>query len=59
MERIIENSIDVRVIEPKYKHMRIFERFDELNKGESLLIINDHDPKPLYYQLLAERGKYL
>ncbi len=56
MERIIENSIDVRVIEPKYKHMRIFERFDELNKGESLLIINDHDPKPLYYQLLAERG---
>lgn len=56
MENIIENSIDVRVIEPINKHKRIFERFDELGLGESLLIINDHDPKPLYYQLLAERG---
>jgi len=56
MENIIENSIDVRVIEPINKHKRIFERFDELGIGESLLIINDHDPKPLYYQLLAERG---
>ncbi len=56
MENIVENSIDVRVIEPINKHKRIFERFDELGLGESLLIINDHDPKPLYYQLLAERG---
>lgn len=56
MENIVENSIDVRVIEPINKHKRIFERFDELGIGESLLIINDHDPKPLYYQLLAERG---
>lgn len=56
METVLENSIDVRVIEPINKHKRIFERFDELAKGESLLIINDHDPKPLYYQLLAERG---
>ena len=56
MENLLVNSIDVRVIEPKYKHLRIFEMFDQLEKGEQLLIINDHDPKPLYYQLLAERG---
>ena len=56
MENIVENFIDVRVIEPINKHKRIFERFDALSAGESLLIINDHDPKPLYYQLLAERG---
>jgi regulator of cell morphogenesis and NO signaling len=31
-------------------------RFDELSEGESLTIHNDHDPKPLYYQLLGERG---
>lgn len=56
MESTILNVIDVRLIEPKFKHTRIFELFDKLQLGESLLIINDHDPKPLYYQLLAERG---
>jgi regulator of cell morphogenesis and NO signaling len=38
------------------KHPTIFDRFDELNDGETLTIHNDHDPKPLYYQLLGERG---
>ncbi len=56
MEQVLENTIDVRLIEPKNKHRKIFERFDELMKGEHLVLINDHDPKPLYYQLLAERG---
>ena len=49
-------TIDVTVIEPRRKHPTIFETFDRLNSGESFLIINDHDPKPLYYQLINERG---
>jgi regulator of cell morphogenesis and NO signaling len=48
--------IDVTVIEPRLKHPTIFARFDELTGGESLVIHNDHDPKPVYYQLLGERG---
>lgn len=48
--------VDVPSIEPKFKHPRIFEVFDQLEKGESLIIHNDHDPKPVYYQLLGERG---
>ena len=48
--------IDVTKIEPKLKHPTIFENFDSLTGGESLVIHNDHDPKPLYYQLLGERG---
>ena len=48
--------LDVTAIEPKYKHPRIFEKFDALDKGEAFIIHNDHDPKPLYYQLLGERG---
>jgi len=48
--------LDVTVIEPRLKHPTIFQKFDELEKGKSLIIHNDHDPKPLYYQLLAERG---
>ena len=51
-----ENILNVTLIEPKLKHPTIFVRFDELNPGESLIIYNDHDPKPLYYQLLGERG---
>lgn len=51
-----ENILDVTVLEPRQKHPTIFVRFDELTPGQSLTIHNDHDPKPLYYQLLGERG---
>jgi regulator of cell morphogenesis and NO signaling len=50
------NIIDVTVIEPRLKHPTIFENFDGLSDGEAFIIHNDHDPKPLYYQLLGERG---
>lgn len=50
------NILNVTLLEPRMKHPTIFARFDELNEGESLTIHNDHDPKPLYYQLLGERG---
>ena len=49
--------LDVTVIEPRFKHPTIFKKFDSLNEGEAFVINNDHDPKPLYYQLLAERGQ--
>ena len=48
--------LDVTRIEPKLKHPTIFKHFDELDAGENFIIDNDHDPKPLYYQLLGERG---
>ena len=48
--------LDVTVIEPRLKHPTIFNKFDSLSSGESFVIHNDHDPKPLYYQLLGERG---
>lgn len=51
-----ENILNVTLLEPRQKHPTIFVRFDELNEGESLTLHNDHDPKPLYYQLLGERG---
>lgn len=51
-----ENIINVPALAPGVKHSTIFEKFDELTAGESLVIHNDHDPKPLYYQLLGERG---
>ena len=56
MDTLQENFIDVTIIEPKLKHPTIFQVFDSLAGGESLTIHNDHDPKPVYYQLLGERG---
>lgn len=56
METITSNYIDVTLIEPRLKHPTIFQVFDSLAGGESLTIHNDHDPKPVYYQLLGERG---
>lgn len=56
MEAITENILNVTLLEPRQKHPTIFVRFDELAPGQSLTIHNDHDPKPLYYQLLGERG---
>ncbi|PYF70602.1 iron-sulfur cluster repair di-iron protein [Pedobacter nutrimenti] len=50
------NTLDVTALEPRLKHPTIFDIYDRLNPGEAFVINNDHDPKPLYYQLLAERG---
>ena len=50
-------KLDVTVIEPRFKHPTIFEHFDALSGGQAFIIHNDHDPKPLYYQMIAERGQ--
>ena len=47
-------TIDVRQLAPRQKHPTIFQTFHRLAAGEAMLIINDHDPKPLYYQMAAE-----
>ena len=51
------NILNVTALEPRLKHPRIFEEFDSLTPGDAFIINNDHDPKPLYYQMLAERGQ--
>jgi uncharacterized protein (DUF2249 family) len=48
-------ELDVRVIPPRDKHPAIFRTFDSLASGQAMVIINDHDPRPLRYQLTAER----
>ncbi len=52
----VKSTIDVRNIPPRERHPLIFNTFTNLGTGESLLLINDHDPKPLYYQFQAEHG---
>lgn len=49
-------TLNVTEIEPRFRHPMIFEQFDALEAGDGFIISIDHDPKPLYYQLIAERG---
>jgi uncharacterized protein (DUF2249 family) len=48
-------TVDVRQIVPRERHPLTFGTFDRLQPGQALRLVNDHDPKPLYYQFMAER----
>jgi uncharacterized protein (DUF2249 family) len=50
-----ERVLDVRELPPATRHATIFETLAGLAPGSDLVLINDHDPKPLYYQLSAEQ----
>ena len=49
-----EHLIDVRPMPPRERHPKIFGTWTELVPGESILLVNDHDPVPLYYQFVCE-----
>lgn len=47
-------ELDVRNEVPARRHDLIFETYERLASGEAFVLVNDHDPKPLYYQFAAE-----
>jgi uncharacterized protein (DUF2249 family) len=47
-------ELDLRQLMPFERHEKIFQEWNALASGDTLKIINDHDPKPLHYQLEAE-----
>lgn len=49
-----EHVVDVRETPPSERHQKIFGTFHNLEPGSSFILVNDHDPKPLYYQFQAE-----
>jgi len=49
-----EQPLDLREIAPPKRHPKIFEAFEELDSGEALTLVNDHEPTPLYHQMAAE-----
>jgi uncharacterized protein (DUF2249 family) len=51
------NTLDVRNIIPRERHPLIFGTFRKLEPGDAFVLVNDHDPKPLYYQFQAELGE--
>ncbi len=51
----VKSTLDVRTIPPAQRHPLIFQTFDALQPGEAFMLVNDHDPKPLYYQFKFEK----
>lgn len=51
-------TLDVREIPPAERHPKIFETFESMESGDSLTIVNDHEPKPLFYQMAAEVDEF-
>jgi uncharacterized protein (DUF2249 family) len=51
-------QLDLREIPPPKRHPKIFDAFDDLESGEALTIVNDHEPTPLYHQMAAERQSF-
>ena len=49
-----ESILDVREIVPRERHTLIFNTFKNLEPAGAFVLVNDHDPKPLYYQFQAE-----
>lgn len=54
MSNTITQRLDVRELAPRERHPLIFGRLEALQVGETLRLVNDHDPKSLRYQLMAE-----
>jgi uncharacterized protein (DUF2249 family) len=52
------DRLDIRDLPPSQRHTTIHEAFDELDPGEELVIVNDHDPQPLFYEFRAERDAF-
>ncbi|MEP7194480.1 MAG: DUF2249 domain-containing protein [Actinomycetota bacterium] len=47
------DELDVRTVPHSGRHDVIFARLDQLLPGDTFVIVNDHDPKPLRYQTEA------
>lgn len=51
-----DQVLDVRDLAPAMRHEMIFATYHGLAPGGGFVLVNDHDPKPLYYQFEAEHA---
>ncbi len=52
--RMAATTLDIRDVPPSERHPKIHDAFQALGSGETLEIVNDHEPKPLFYEFQAE-----
>lgn len=53
----VVNEFDVRPFPPSQRHEMFYKAFNDIKPGEAFEFVNDHDPKPLYYQMEAESNQ--
>ena len=51
-----EQTVDARQLPPRHKHTTIFSTWNKLPADEAMLLVNDHDPLPLYFQFVCEHA---
>ena len=51
-----DRELDVRHLAPAQRHETIFAEYHALDPGTGYVLVNDHDPKPLRYQFVAEHA---
>ncbi len=51
-------TIDVRPLPPPQRHALVFKAFDEMKPGETLLVVNDHEPVHLLQFMKHERRDF-
>ena len=49
-----ETVLDIRPLPPIQRHPLIFNTFEALDSGQAFVLVNAHDPKPLFYQFKYE-----
>ncbi|MDE3178255.1 MAG: DUF2249 domain-containing protein [Acidobacteriota bacterium] len=55
----ITSTVDVREVPHAQRHPLIFKTFDGLKAGEAFLLLVDHDPKPVLFELdFSRKGKF-
>ena len=50
----LNETFDVRSLPGRTKHAQILQRWLNLGVGEHFVLLNDHDPVPLFYQFSAQ-----
>lgn len=53
-DKVEDFDLEVRHLPPARRHELILETYHKLVPGQGFILINDHDPKPLYYQFSFE-----
>jgi len=51
-----DRVVDLRALAPRDRHALVFDTFASLAPGQAMLLINDHEPRPLYYQFRYEHA---
>jgi len=49
-----EYELDLRDVAPPKRHPTIMKAFEEMESGGVLTLVNDHEPRPLYYEMKEE-----